>query len=104
MKIRGIGARLDDEDIRAAHVFQNLEINFAVAEFSELGFAAFHAQVAADIVGQATVGASAKDLKLVVDQVCQFPVSRSALSIRERILEIESSFEILGISVSAGTA
>jgi hypothetical protein len=48
MKIGGIRAGLHDKDVRAAHVLQNLKIDLAIAEFSQLGFAGFRAQVPAD--------------------------------------------------------
>jgi hypothetical protein len=50
MKVRGVGARLHDENVRAAHIFQHLKINFAIAELAELGLAQFHIQVAANVL------------------------------------------------------
>src|ERR1700704_3786607 len=72
MKIRRIRAGLHDENVRAAHVLQNLKINFAVAELAEPGVPRFGAQVAADILGQARVRAATENFKLVVDQESSF--------------------------------
>ena len=68
MKIRGIRAGLHDKHVRAAHIFQNLKIHFAVAEFAELGLAELHAQVAANVLRQARVRAAAKNFELIVGQ------------------------------------
>ncbi len=45
-------ARLHDEYVRPANIFQNLEIDFAVAEAAEQGLAQRHIQVAADAFRQ----------------------------------------------------
>src|SRR5258706_2230453 len=79
MEIRRIRARLHDEDVRAAHVFQNLKINLAIAELSKPGFTRFGAQVSANILGQARVGAATENLKLVVDQL-KFPWEPATLN------------------------
>src|SRR5260370_2784150 len=79
MKIRRIGARLHDEDVRAAHVFKNLKINLAIAELSKPGFTWFGAQVSANILGQARVGAATENFKLVVDQL-KFPWEPATLN------------------------
>src|ERR1700719_4067380 len=70
--MRRIWAGLHDKNVRAAHVFQNLKINFAVTELAELGFTRFGAQVAANILGQARVGAATENFKLVVGQESSF--------------------------------
>ncbi len=69
MKIGGVRAGLHDEDVRAPHIFQNLKIHFAVAEFAELGLAQLYAQVAANIFRQARVRAAAENFEFVVGQV-----------------------------------
>src|SRR5258706_8847448 len=79
MEIRRIRARLHDEDVRAAHVFQNLKINLAIAELSKPGFTRFGAQVSANILGQARVGAATENFKLVVDQL-KFPWEPATLN------------------------
>src|SRR5258706_11441009 len=79
MEIRRIRARLHDEDVRATHVFQNLKINLAIAELSKPGFTWFGAQVSANILGQARVGAATENLKLVVDQL-KFPWEPATLN------------------------
>ena len=71
MKIRGVRAWLHDKHVRAAHIFQNLKINFAVAELAKLGFSQLHAQMAADILRQPGIRATAENLEFVVDQVAR---------------------------------
>ena len=60
MKIRGVRAWLHDKNVRAAHIFQNLKIHFAVAEFAELGLAQLGAKVPANIFRQTRVRAAAE--------------------------------------------
>src|SRR5258708_40295588 len=79
MKIRRIRPRLYDEDIRAAHVLQNLKIDLAIAELSKPGFTRLGAQVSANILGQARVGAATENFKLVVDQL-KFPWEPATLN------------------------
>src|SRR5258706_16456032 len=79
MEIRRIRARLHDEDVRAAHVFQNLKIDLAIAELSKPGFTRLGAQVSANILGQARVGAATENFKLVVDQL-KFPWEPATLN------------------------
>jgi hypothetical protein len=54
------------ENVRAAHVFHNLDINLAVRKPGNRSFAAFHAQEGANLVGQGLVRGAAEDLELIV--------------------------------------
>jgi hypothetical protein len=75
VKISGIGAGLHDKDVRAAHVFQNLKINFAVAELAEFGFTRLGAQVTANIGCQTRIRASAENFEFIVGQNCSLTFS-----------------------------
>src|SRR5436853_514577 len=69
MMIDRIGACLYHEHIRAANILQNLKIDLAIAEATELRAPDIHAQIAADALGELRVRASGKDLELFVDQI-----------------------------------
>ena len=71
MEIAGIRARLHDENVGAANIFENLKMRFAVAELAELGFAQFHTCVLADVLSQTQVGAAGENLEFVVNHCCE---------------------------------
>ncbi len=73
MKIRRLRTRLHDENIRAAHVLQNLKINLAIAELAQHRAAALHSQIAANLVRQGSVRGSRENLELIVGDGNEFP-------------------------------
>ena len=64
--VHGGMARLHDEYVRAAHILQNLKINFTVAESPEERFAQRHVQVAADALRQKRIRGPRENLESVV--------------------------------------
>jgi len=58
-------ARLHDENIRAANVFENLEINFAITESAEQRFPQRNVQMTADALRQHWVCGPRKNLEAV---------------------------------------
>src|SRR2546423_3269048 len=71
-------ARLHDENVRAANVFENLKINLAVAESPEQRFAQRHIQVAADALRQYRIRGPRENLKSVVVHDARAPCDHSA--------------------------
>jgi hypothetical protein len=69
MLIDRIGAGLNDKYICPANVFQNLKIDFAVTEATEVRAANRDSQIAANAARELRVTASGKNLELLVDQV-----------------------------------
>ena len=59
-------AGLDNENVRAAHIFQNLKINFAIAEAAQHGFAQRHVEMPADGFGQHGVRRTRKNFETLV--------------------------------------
>src|SRR5579859_1059009 len=72
-----VAARLNDEHIRAAHVFENLEINLAVAEASQPGLAKRHFQMAANALRQRQIRVPRENFKSVVVHDTRAPSARS---------------------------
>jgi len=64
--VHRIMARLNDKNIGAAHIFQNLKIYLAIAEAAQHGFAQRNVQMLADGFCQHRVCSSRKDLKTLV--------------------------------------
>ena len=52
--VHRIAGRLDDEDIRAAHVLQDLDVDFAVGELREIGLPERHAEEVANLSSRAS--------------------------------------------------
>jgi hypothetical protein len=83
MIIDGKRAGLNDENIRATDIFEDLEVNFAVAETAEQGLAEGHFEVPADGLGQRGVGGPREDFEtLVVHTVLTEVISR-AMTVHE---------------------
>jgi hypothetical protein len=68
MAIDWIAARLNDEDIRTAHVFENLKINFSVTKAIKLGFTQRNFQMPADTLRKRQIGGARENFKAVVVQ------------------------------------
>ena len=68
MAIDRITARLHDKNIGAAHIFENLKINFTVAKAVKLGFAERHLQMLANALRKREVRSAREDFKAVVVQ------------------------------------
>ena len=64
--VGGIAGGLDEEDVGAADVFEQLEVDFAVREALELGFAERHAEELADLFRERAVGGAGEDLEALV--------------------------------------
>jgi hypothetical protein len=73
MAIDRITTRLHNENIVAAHIFENLKINFSITKAVELGFAQRNIQMLADALGKRQIGCSRKNLKAIVVQVALAP-------------------------------
>src|SRR6185437_11799828 len=67
MDIHRVAGGLDDEDVGAADVLENLDIILAVAEAGEAALAGLDAEVLADLAGERGVGGAAEDLELVIE-------------------------------------
>jgi hypothetical protein len=72
--VHRIVAGLYHEDISAAHVFQNLKINFAIAEAPEHSFAQRHIQIPADSFGKHWIRGTREYFETLVVQG-RFPLS-----------------------------
>src|SRR5690349_3290419 len=81
MAIHRIAARLDDENISAAHVLENLKINLAIAEAAQLGFTQRHLQMLADAFCQRQIGGARENFKAVVvhEALAPYPPKSSGL-------------------------
>src|SRR5271167_3593503 len=66
MVIYRVAARLDDKNIGAADVFENLEINFTIAKAPELGLAQRHFQMATDAFCQRKIRGPRENFESVV--------------------------------------
>ena len=55
---------LDDEDIAAADVLENFDLDFAVRKAAEMHLAERHVQVVGDVVGQRRIGAAGEQHQL----------------------------------------
>src|SRR5579863_5461950 len=66
MVVDRIVAGLHNEDISAAHIFQNLKIDFAIAETAEHGFAQRNVEMLADGFCQHRVRSTRKNFKALV--------------------------------------
>ena len=64
--ISRVAGGLDEEDIGAAHVFEQLEMDLAVREPLELGFAERHTEELADLIGEGAVGGAGENLEALV--------------------------------------
>ena len=75
-------ARLDNEHVRAAHVLENLQIYFAVAEAPELHLAQLGAQMLADAVRQRRIRRARKNLEAIVVHSSVAPLLRFTFGLR----------------------
>src|SRR5579863_6197001 len=66
MLIDGIAGGLDDEDIDAAYVLEQLEVDFAIGEALNLRFSDGDSDIAADFVGEGPIGGAGKELEALV--------------------------------------
>jgi hypothetical protein len=66
MAIHRERTRLHDEDIGAADIFENLKINFPIAEAVQLRLAQRHVEVLADRLCQRKVGGAREDFETLV--------------------------------------
>src|ERR1700682_483761 len=73
MVIHRVAAWLHHEDIRAAHIFQNLKINLAVAETPQQRLADRNIQVAANTFGQRHMCSARKYFEAVVIHEARAP-------------------------------
>ena len=64
--VGGVAGGLDEEDVGAADVFEELEVNLAVGEALELGFAERNAEELADLFRERAVGGAGEDLEALV--------------------------------------
>src|ERR1035441_4156373 len=92
MLVHRVAGGLDDKNIDAAHVLQQLKVNFAVGKALHLGFAHLNPNVSGDLLGQRPVGRAAEKFEpFVLAQVAaplalgdQFGLPRLCGSIRSR--------------------
>src|SRR5437660_12735065 len=70
-------ARLHDKNVRAANVFQNLKINFAVAEAPQQRLAQRHIQFLANTLRQYWICGPRENLKSVVVHDARAPCDHS---------------------------
>jgi len=68
--------RLDNEYVGAAHILENLQINFAVAEAPELHLAKLGAQVLTNTVRQRRIRRARKNLEAIVVHSSVAPLLR----------------------------
>src|SRR4029077_3066616 len=80
MMIYRMAARLHDENVRAAHIFQNLIARFAVGKLAVLGASPRHAQIAANRVRQSRIRSAAENFEFLVDH--RFSLSRTRANLR----------------------
>ena len=64
--VDGIAGGLHDEDVDAADILEQLEVDFAIGKALQLGLAHRDADVAADLFGQRPVGRAAEELEAPV--------------------------------------
>jgi hypothetical protein len=57
---------LNDKNVSAAHIFENLKINFAITEASQAGLAQGHFQMAADALRQRQIRGPRENFESVV--------------------------------------
>src|ERR1700733_7312536 len=70
-----MAARLDDKDVGAAHVLENLQINLAIAEAFEPHLAEPGAQVLADALRQGAIRCARKDFEAIVVHSSVAPIN-----------------------------
>jgi hypothetical protein len=66
MLIHRVAGGLYDKHIDAAHVLQQLEVDFAVGKALHFGFAQLHSNVSGNLLGQRPVGRAAEELEAFV--------------------------------------
>src|SRR4051812_13262960 len=57
---------LHDEDIRAAHVLEQLQVDLTIRETRQVDLPAMHAEEITDLLGERLIGGAAEDLQLVI--------------------------------------
>src|SRR5277367_2215373 len=75
MIVNGIAARLHDEHVGAAHVFENLKINFTIAKASEFCFSQRDFQMATDALCQGQIRGPRENFKTVVVHETRAPLA-----------------------------
>ncbi len=68
MAIHRVTARLDDKNIGAANVFENLKINFTITETTEIGFTERNLQMLANALCKREIRGARENFKAVVVQ------------------------------------
>ena len=66
MLVNWITRRLHHENVHAAHIFQQLEVDFAVGKTLNLDLAHRNSDVAANLRGQRRIGRAAEELEALV--------------------------------------
>ena len=67
--------RLDDEDVRAAHIFLDLQMDFAIGEWRTMRLAEWISERLADLVRERGIGVPSENFETVVDS-SRIPASR----------------------------
>src|SRR5580700_1619938 len=101
--VHRIAARLNHEDVGAAHVFEDLKINLAIAEASQAGLTQRYIQMRADALCQRQIRGPREDFKPVVvhdtraptAQLLGWPTSRPKFASNYRLV---GSLEALRIN------
>src|SRR5579862_452108 len=97
--IDGIAGGLHDEDVDAAHILEQLEVDFAVRKSLELGLADFDADVVGNLLGKPPVGGAAEESEaLVVAEIAAFLALRGGpIGTRLRSSAIRSSLSLAAV-------
>ena len=98
--VDGIAGGLDDEDVDAADVLEQLEVDFAIGEALQLDLTDRNADVAADLFGQGPIGRAAEELEAPVLAEIASPL---ALGCRFGILRLRVRV-LAGVGLLVGVA
>jgi hypothetical protein len=72
--VHRVAARLHDENIGAAHIFENLKINLSIAKAAKLRFAERNIQMLADAFCKGQIRGARENFKAVVVQEAFAPM------------------------------